>query len=93
MRTRALRESRVEAERLALATRSALVADGDLLSDRERKAIVALAVQVEAAASGNDHHAIDAAIEALARGTEAFAARRMNRGIRAALAGRKVEEV
>jgi molecular chaperone HscA len=93
MRTRALRESRVEAERLALATRAALVADGDLLSDSERKAIVALAVQVEAAESGNDHHAIDAAIEALARGTEAFAARRMNRGIRAALAGRKVEEV
>jgi molecular chaperone HscA len=93
MRTRALRESRVEAERLALATRSALVADGDLLSDSEREAVVALAAQVETAASGNDHHAIDATIEALARGTEAFAARRMNRGIRAALAGRNVEEV
>jgi molecular chaperone HscA len=48
---------------------------------------------VRSAASGGDHHAIDAAIEALARGTEAFAAQRMNRGIRAALTGRRVEEV
>jgi molecular chaperone HscA len=93
MRTRAVRESRVEAQRLALATRSALAADGDLLSVGERDAIVALAAQVEAVAAGNDHHAIDAALEALARGTEAFAAQRMNRGIRAALAGRNVEEV
>jgi molecular chaperone HscA len=93
MRTRAVRESRVEAQRLALATRSALAADGDLLSVGERDAIVALAAHVEAVAAGNDHHAIDAALEALARGTEAFAAQRMNRGIRAALAGRNVEEV
>jgi molecular chaperone HscA len=93
MRTRAVRESRVEAQRLALATRSALAADGDLLSVGERDAIVALAAQVEAVAAGNDHHAIDAALEALARGTEAFAAQRMNRGIRAALAGRNVGEL
>jgi molecular chaperone HscA len=93
MRTRAVRESRVEAQRLALATRSALAADGDLLSVGERDAIVALAAHVEAVAAGNDHHAIDAALEALARGTEAFAAQRMNRGIRAALAGRNVGEL
>jgi molecular chaperone HscA len=37
--------------------------------------------------------AINAATEALAKGTEAFAAARMNRGIQRALAGRKVEEV
>jgi molecular chaperone HscA len=36
---------------------------------------------------------MDAAVERLAAGTEAFAAARMNRGIRAALAGRKVEDV
>jgi molecular chaperone HscA len=48
---------------------------------------------VQRAAGGSDHHAIDAAIEALARGTEAFAAERMNRGIRQALSGRNIEEV
>ena len=36
---------------------------------------------------------IDAAVEALARATEAFAAARMNRGIRQALAGKRVEDV
>ena len=37
--------------------------------------------------------ALDAAVEALAKGTEAFAAERMNRGIRAALAGKRVDQV
>ena len=37
--------------------------------------------------------AINAAVEALAKGTEEFAAARMNRGIRQALAGRSIEDV
>ncbi len=90
---RALREARVEAERMVLATRSALAADGELLSDAEREAIAALLTSTEAIAQGDDHHAIDDAVKALADGTEAFAAMRMNRGIRAALAGRSVEEI
>ena len=93
MRARALRESRVDAERMVLATRSALAADGDLLDAGERAAIDALVEAAEQAARGADHAAIDAATEALARGTEAFAAERMNRGIRQALAGRSVEDV
>jgi molecular chaperone HscA len=90
---RALRESRVEAERMLLATRSALAADGDLLGSDERGRIDELLVQVQASREGSDHHAIDAAVEALAKGTEAFAAERMNRGIRQALSGRSIEEV
>ncbi|MGE5117748.1 MAG: Fe-S protein assembly chaperone HscA [Betaproteobacteria bacterium] len=93
MRARALRESRVEAERMVLATRSALAADADLLDAPERAAIDALVAAAEQAARGDDHDAIDAATEALARGTEGFAAARMNRGIRQALAGRSVEDV
>jgi molecular chaperone HscA len=88
-----VRESRVEAERMLLATRSALAADGDLLGDEERHAIDALMAQVEAVREGEDHHAIDAAVEALAKGTEGFAAERMNRSIQQALSGRRVEEV
>jgi len=93
MQERSLRESRVEAERMLLATRSALAADGDLLDAAERDAIEVLLQALQATREGSDHHAIDAAVEALAKGTEAFAAERMNRGIRQALAGRRVEEV
>ena len=93
MRARSLREAAVEAERMLLATRSALAADGDLLSAEERGAIDGLMVEIEAVREGTDHHLIDAAVEALAKGTEAFAAERMNRGIRRALAGRRVDEV
>ncbi len=90
---RSLRESRVDAERMLLATRSAIAADGDLLAASERAAIDALMARLEGVRESSDHHAIDAAVEALAKGTEGFAAERMNRGIRRALSGRRVEDV
>jgi molecular chaperone HscA len=90
---RALRESRVEAERMVLATRAALSADGGLLNDAEKLAIEHLLEAAQRAALSDDHHAIDDAVKTLAAGTEAFAAMRMNRSIRAALAGRSVEEI
>ncbi|MCB2019214.1 MAG: Fe-S protein assembly chaperone HscA, partial [Burkholderiaceae bacterium] len=94
MQARSLRQSQVEAERMLLGTRSALAADADLLSDAERAAIDALMTAVQQQVAGStDHHAIDAAVEALAKGTEAFAAERMNRGIRRALAGRSIDAV
>jgi molecular chaperone HscA len=93
MAARALREARVEAERLSLATRSALAVDGHLLDDDDRAKVEALAEAAERAARGDDTAAIEAATKALTVGTEAFAAARMNHGIRQALAGRRVEEV
>ena len=93
MRLRSLREADVEAERMLLATRSALAADGDLLSVEECAEIERLLTALQASREGEDHHVIDAAVEALAKGTEAFAAERMNRGIRLALSGRRVEDV
>ena len=90
---RSLRESRVEAERMFLATRSALAADGDLLTGAQHTEIEALLAAMQATREGVDHHAIDAAVEALAKGTEAFAAERMNRGIRQALAGKRIDQV
>jgi molecular chaperone HscA len=93
MAARSLRESRVEAERMTLATRSALAADGELLSADEQQAIEALLEQLASTAAGTDHAAIDAAVEALAQGTEAFAAARMNRGIQAALTGRTIDQI
>jgi molecular chaperone HscA len=93
MQARALVEARVDADRLLLATNSALAADGDLLRADERATIDALMVALRTAATGDDAAAIEAASEALAKGTENFAAERMNRGIQQALAGKKLEEV
>ncbi len=93
MKERALRESRVEAERMTLATRAAMSVDGDLLEAKEAAAIETLLERLESTRQGTDHHAIDDAVEALAHSTEAFAADRMNRNIRKALAGRNVSEV
>ena len=90
---RSLRESRVEAECMLLATRAALAADGDLLSASEQAQVTELLVALQASRESSDHHQIDTAVEALAKGTETFAAERMNRAIRLALAGRRVEDV
>ncbi|MFN3564360.1 MAG: Fe-S protein assembly chaperone HscA [Burkholderiaceae bacterium] len=90
---RALREQQVEAQRLAEATTGALAADGDLLDDAERAQVERLLRELIDIARGDDHLAIKAAIDRLAQGTEEFAARRMDRTIRAALAGRRVDEV
>ncbi len=93
MAARKLREARVEAERMVLATGAALAADGSLLSTLERTHVDALVDAARLAAQGEDASAIEAAVEALAVGTESFAAMRMNQGIRQALAGRRVEDV
>ena len=93
MVARALREARVEAERMTLATRAALAADGDLLDTAERASIEALLADLAQIAAGDQHAAINTAVEQLADGTESFAAVRMNRGIQAALTGRKLDEL
>jgi len=93
MRARALVEARVDADRMVLATQSALDADGDLLSQEERSTIDGLMAALVAARTLEDAAAIEAATDALAKGTEAFAAMRMNRGIQKALAGRNIETV
>ncbi len=93
MKLRALREEQVEAERILLATQSALDADGDLLSDTEKAELVALMESLRQALKSDDHQAIKVAVGALAKGTEEFAARRMDRSVRAALAGRKLDQI
>ena len=93
MAARSLGEARVDAERMVLATRAALQADSELLSPAERLAIEVLIEQTALVAQSSDASAIETAVEALAGGTEAFAAMRMNQGIRQALAGRRLEDV
>ena len=93
MAARSLREAQVDAERLVLATRAALAVDAALLAPDEQTALQALIASTETAAASSDATAIEAAIKALAEGTENFAAARMNQGIRQALAGRRIEDV
>lgn len=93
MQARALVEARVDADRMLLATQSALDADGDLLSPAQRGEITALMDALRATVNATDAAVIEAATQALAKGTEAFAAERMNRGIRDALAGKNVQSL
>jgi len=87
---RALTEARVDAQRLLDATQSALAADAQLLNAEERSAIERALAALKAALGGSDHRAIKHSTDALNRATEEFAARRMDHGIRRALAGKKI---
>lgn len=93
IKARALVEARVDTDRMWLATQSALQADGDLLSAEDRTRIDALMTATLDAKKLEDAAAIEAITEALAKGTEAFAAQRMNRGIQHALAGQNIENI
>ncbi|HET9651685.1 MAG TPA: Hsp70 family protein, partial [Usitatibacter sp.] len=90
---RALAEQRVEAEALLASVASALDKDSDLLSTGERAELDASVAALDAARKGIDHRAIKAALEALNRTSERFAARRMDRAIAGALTGHRVDEV
>ncbi|WP_426056816.1 Fe-S protein assembly chaperone HscA [Janthinobacterium sp. PSPC2-1] len=98
MVARALREEQVEAERILLATQSALDEDGGLLDDAERATVDGLMNKVREAIAQSqsgaiDHQALKLAIEALADGTEDFASRRMDRSVRTALTGKTLDQV
>jgi molecular chaperone HscA len=93
MAARALREAQVDADRLLAAVASALTADGDLLSAADRDAIALASDRLRQARTGDDRVVIDSSLKSLSEATEGFAAERMNRGIRRALAGRRIEEI
>ena len=93
MQARALVEARVDADRMLLATQSALDADGDLLSSEDRTLIDRSMMALRQAHRSTDAAVVEAATKALAHVTEGFAAARMNAGIARALSGRKVESL
>ena len=93
MGARALREQQVDGERLAEATRHALEADGELLEPAAREKIEGLLGELDAAVAGSDVGKIKQALTALNRGTEDFAAARMDKSIRSALAGQKIDQL
>ncbi|MGN0917982.1 MAG: Fe-S protein assembly chaperone HscA [Oxalobacter sp.] len=93
MKTRTLMEEKVEAERTLLATQSALKADGSLLDEGERAQIDMLMAAVKAVLGSGKIEDIRSAVAALSKGTEHFAALRMDRSIRCVLSGRKVDDM
>lgn len=91
---RVLREQQVEAERLLEAVQAALDADGErLLDEDERLAIVATMDELRVLAGGDDAYAIEQQTKRLSQITDAFAARRMDATVKAALSGRRLNEI
>jgi molecular chaperone HscA len=90
---RELRELQVDGRRLVEATLAALAADPDLLSASERTVIDASLATLSSALDSNDAGLLKSATADLTRATEEFAARRMNRSIRNALAGSRIDDV
>ena len=90
---RNLREQQVDADRVLEAVQAALRADGDkYLSQDERAAVDATLAVLHKARAGTDTAAIKQAIAAVDQATQAFAARRMDASVRAALAGHRLDE-
>src|SRR6266566_1053246 len=90
---RALKEQQVEGGRMLEATEAALREDADLLSAEELAALRAELDALRKTLSCSDHRTIKSGIERVNRASEAFAGRRMDRSIKRALAGRKVESL
>src|SRR6185436_6659445 len=93
VKARLLTEQRVEADRILAATRAAMSASPELLTDEDRAAIATAERALEAAKAGTDHLAIRAGVEALDAASKAFAQRRMDRALEEGLRGRAVAEV
>ena len=93
MQARALAESRLEVDRMCLATNAALEKDAHLLAEADLEHIKQLMTLALESKILDDAIAIENATEALAKGTEAFAALRMNESIRQALSGKTIESL
>lgn len=92
-RMRMLREQQVDAAQLIESVEAALLADADLLGAAEQTRIEQHLQATRLVAAGDDVDAIRLAIKALSAATDDFAAKRMDRSIRAALTGRSLNDV
>ncbi len=90
---RLLTVERVEADRIASATRAALATSADLLVEGEGKAIAAAMDALEAAKSGTNHLVIRGAIQALDEVSKEFARRRMNAALEQNVRGQALDAV
>jgi len=90
---RALKEVQVEGQRLIEATQTALKEDAHLLDEREIARIEAAITQLQTLLLGDNRRQITVAIDDLAAETQEFAHRRMDQGVKRALAGKNLQEL
>ncbi|MDD0973860.1 Fe-S protein assembly chaperone HscA [Pseudomonas fontis] len=91
---RQLREHQVDAERLLEAVQGALDADGERLLDAEERLAIEQQMQdLRDLMNGTDGSAIEQQTKRLSQVTDAFAARRLDSTVKAALAGRNLNEI
>ncbi|MCG6227387.1 Fe-S protein assembly chaperone HscA [Vibrio furnissii] len=94
MQARALVEQRVEADRVIEGLISAMQADGDdLLTEEERQALLQAIEKLIELRNGDNADAIEQGIKDTDKASQEFASRRMDKSIRAALAGHSVDEI
>lgn len=91
---RVLREQQVDAERLLVAVRAAIAADGERLLSMDEIAAIEQQMQLlEQLMVASDGAAIEQQTKRLTQVTDAFAARRLDATVKAGLAGRRVNEI
>ena len=93
IQARLLAEQRVEARRVIESVYSALENDQSLLNDDELSAVKNALISLEQLAIQEDSMAIKQGIKALDQATQEFAARRMDKSIRVALAGQNIKDI
>lgn len=89
---RNLQEERVEADRLAESVLAALKEDATLLSETEQLSLRQAVQRLQEARNGSDMERIRELAQALNAESENFAARRMDRSVQQALAGKRIDE-
>ena len=90
---RMLKEQQVDAQQLIESVRAALASDSDLLSAADQTRIAQQLQSTLETANGDDVEKIRLAIKALSDATDDFAAKRMDRSIRAALTGKSLDSL
>ena len=94
MQARALREQQVEARRLIEAVTAAVATDGERLLDAEERQVIELEIgRLAELLEATDVQALEKQTKRLSQVTDAFAARRMNASVKAALAGRRLNDI
>lgn len=92
-KARMLAEARVAAAAIISAVTIALVADGKLISEKEKQAIETEIQHLQSITKTEDADAINKAVDALNHATEAFAAARMNESVSRALSGKEINTI
>lgn len=93
LEARNLREQQVEARRIIAALQAAMAEDGELLSGDETAMLQAEIDSLEQRIEEANYRRIEQGIEQLARRSDFFAARRMDRSIAKALSGHTIDEL